>query len=65
MEEPRLVTIELQGRTFTGSYRVEGDLVRVTADPYGSEEDARLDGADPHDVAQGLLLEMIRRKEDL
>lgn len=37
----------------------------VTADAYGSTEAARIDEADPHDLAQVLLREMVRRKEDL
>jgi hypothetical protein len=65
MEQPNQVTIEIGDTRYTGSYVVEGDLVTVTADNYGSKESARIDEADPHDLAQMLLREMVRRKEDL
>ncbi|EHM03032.1 hypothetical protein HMPREF9946_00523 [Acetobacteraceae bacterium AT-5844] len=65
MEEPNQVTIEIGNTRYTGSYVVEGDLVTVTSDDFGNKESARIDEADPHDLAQVLLREMIRRKEDL
>ncbi|HWL82002.1 MAG TPA: hypothetical protein VNR89_13715 [Roseomonas sp.] len=64
MEVPNQVTVDFGARTYTGSYRVEGDIVTVTSDDYGGEESAHIDEADPHDLAQVLLREMIRRKED-
>jgi hypothetical protein len=65
MEQPNQITIQIGGTVHTGSYRVDGSRVTVTADTYGSTEAARIDQADPHDLAQVLLREMIRRKEDL
>jgi hypothetical protein len=65
MEQPNQVTIQVDGAVYTGSYRVEGGMVKVVADDYGNEEAARIDEADPHDLAQVLLREMVRRKEDL
>jgi len=64
VEVPNQVTIQLDNHTYTGSYVVEGDVVTVTSDDYGAKESARIDEADPHDLAQVLLREMIRRKED-
>jgi hypothetical protein len=65
MEQPNQVTIQIGDTVYTGSYQVEGGIVKVVADDYGSEEAARIDEADPHDLAQTLLRELIRRKEDL
>ncbi|MFC7551769.1 hypothetical protein ACFQU7_04850 [Pseudoroseomonas wenyumeiae] len=65
MEQPHEVTVQIGDNVYTGSYRIEGGIVKVVADDYGSEEAARVDGDDPHDLAQMLLREMIRRKEDL
>ncbi|KAA2213284.1 hypothetical protein [Teichococcus oryzae] len=65
MEQPNQVTIEIGDTRHIGNYVVEGDLVTVTSEEYGNKESARLDGADPHDLAQTLLREMVRRKEDL
>lgn len=64
MEHPNQVTVQFGNRTYTGNYVVEGGLVTVSSDDYEIQESARIDEADPHDLAQVLLREMIRRKED-
>lgn len=65
MDQPRMVTVTVGGKEHAGEYRVEGDLVTVRSEDYAAEESGRVGEGDPHDVAQLLLAEIIRRKEDL
>jgi hypothetical protein len=65
MEQPDQVPIHTGDSVCTRSYHAEIRVVKVVADDYGSEEGACVDEADPHDLAQLLLREMVRRKEDL
>jgi hypothetical protein len=65
MEQPDQVTIHTGDAVCPRSYRVEGQVVKIVADDYGSEECACVDKADPHDLAQVLLRQLVRRKQDL
>jgi hypothetical protein len=65
VEQPDQITIQTGDTVCTRSYRIESQIVKIVADDYGSEEGACIDEADPRDLAQVLLREMVRRKEDL
>ena len=65
MDEPRMVTVEVNGKTHLGDYTVKGDLVTVRSEDYAAEESGHAGEGDPHDLAKLLLTELVRRKEDL
>jgi hypothetical protein len=65
MENPKLVTIELNGKTYAGTWKVDGDMVTVRPDDFGDELRAHIADWEPHELARMLLRELIRKNLDL
>ena len=55
---PRLVSIEVNGRTYNGKYVVEGDMITVTA--FGQSKTKLVGRLSAEDQARRMLAEIVR-----